>query len=209
MNAARAWRWLALTAAVAIPVAVAANSPLLQYRQLVYIVAGFAGIIGMTLLLVQPLLLVSALPGASGRRGRKIHLWTGIGLLIAVIIHIAGLWITSPPDVIDALLFRSPTPFSLWGVIAMWSVLAAAILGIFRHRLALKTHTWRLVHTTVTALVVIGTVIHALEIDGAMGEISKIILCVCVAAAMFWAVLRLRSWIFLRRKVADLVKRAQ
>ena len=33
-------------------------------------------------------------------------------MAVAVVIHVAGLWITSPPDMIDALLFTSPTPFS-------------------------------------------------------------------------------------------------
>ena len=47
--------------------------------------------------------------------------------MLTVIVHVAGLWLTSPPDVIDVLLFRSPTPFSAWGAIAMWAVFAAAL----------------------------------------------------------------------------------
>ena len=202
MKVSKGLRWPATLVVVGIPIAIAASSPLLQYREPVYIVAGFAGILAMALLLIQPLLLTSVLPGATGRRGRKIHLWVGIGLLITVVVHVVGLWITSPPDVVDALLFRSPTQFSIWGVIAMWSVLAAAILGIFRRRLAIKAQVWRLTHTLVTSVVVIGTVIHALEIDGAMGTVSKLVMSGFVLLAMIIAVIRLRSWMFLKRRTS-------
>ena len=61
--------WTALTAAVAVPIAAAAASPLLAWRDPVYIAAGFAGIVGLALLLVQPLLIGGYLPGppAAGR----------------------------------------------------------------------------------------------------------------------------------------------
>src|SRR6056297_337947 len=48
--------WVALAAAIALPLGLAAQSPLLAYRSPVYITAGFAGIVAMALLLVQPLL---------------------------------------------------------------------------------------------------------------------------------------------------------
>ena len=87
--------WSAVAAAVILPLIAAAFSPLLAWREPVYIVAGFAGIIGMALLLVQPLLASGDLPGLDGRMGRAIHRWGGIALLLAVGLHIAGLWITS------------------------------------------------------------------------------------------------------------------
>jgi hypothetical protein len=46
--------WAALTAAVCVPIAAAAASPLLAWRGPVYILAGFAGIIALGLVLVQP-----------------------------------------------------------------------------------------------------------------------------------------------------------
>jgi hypothetical protein len=109
--------WFALAGVIAAPVVLAARSDLLAWRDPVYIAAGFAGVIAMTLLLVQPLLAGGLLPGMSMLRSRRIHRATGALLVLAVLIHVAGLWITSPPDVIDALLFRSPTPFSAWGVV--------------------------------------------------------------------------------------------
>ncbi|MEO0764271.1 MAG: ferric reductase-like transmembrane domain-containing protein, partial [Pseudomonadota bacterium] len=138
--------WAALAAALGVPLAVAAASPLLAWRDPVYIAAGFAGVVGLGLLLVQPLLAGAALPGLGPRRSRRLHAWIGGGLVVAVVVHVAGLWITSPPDVVDALLFRSPTPFSAWGVVAMWAVFAAGLLAAYRRRLRLAPATWRLAH---------------------------------------------------------------
>src|SRR5436190_22420133 len=103
--------WALLAAAVFVPIAAAAASPLLEWRGPVYILAGFAGIVALGLILVQPLLIAGYLPGLSGRIGRRAHLWSGSALVLAVVIQVGGLWITSPPDMIDALTFTSPTPF--------------------------------------------------------------------------------------------------
>ncbi len=127
--------WVALAAAICVPLAAAAVSPLLAWRNAVYILAGFAGIIALGFMLVQPLLIGGYLPGLSGRIGRRVHHWIGGALVVAVVIHVGGLWITSPPDMIDALLFTSPTPFSPFGVIAMWAIFAVALLAAFRRRL--------------------------------------------------------------------------
>src|SRR3954452_1587684 len=99
--------WAALAAAICVPVAAAALSPLLAWRGPLYIIAGFAGILALGLMLVQPLLAGGYLPGLAAYRGRRVHRWTGAALLVLVLVHVAGLWITSPPDMIDALLFAS------------------------------------------------------------------------------------------------------
>ena len=104
--------WTALGAAIAVPIAAAATSPLLAWRDPVYIAAGFAGIVAMASLLLQPLLVGGYLPGLPAPRGRRVHRAIGGILVAAVALHVAGLWVTSPPDVVDVLLFRSPTPFS-------------------------------------------------------------------------------------------------
>ena len=99
--------WGAFALAVAVPLGVAATSPLLQWRDPVYIAAGFAGVAGLALMLAQPLLAKGYLPHMRGPRGRRWHRWTGMALIALIIVHVGGLWITSPPDVIDALLLRS------------------------------------------------------------------------------------------------------
>ena len=138
--------WAALAAAIGVPIALAATSELLAWRGPVYIVAGFAGIIALGLVLVQPLLIGGYLPGLTGYRGRRAHYWIGGALVVAVVVHVGGLWITSPPDMIDALTFTSPTPFSPFGVIAMWAIFAVALLAAFRRRLGLAPRTWRIAH---------------------------------------------------------------
>jgi predicted ferric reductase len=173
--------WGALAAAVCVPIAAAATSPQLEWRAPLYILAGFAGIIALGLLLVQPLLAGGYLPGPSAYRGRRAHHWIGGAVVVAVVVHVAGLWITSPPDMIDALLFVSPTPFSPFGVIAMWAIFAVALLAAFRRRLGLRR--WRIVHMLLAAVIVVGSVAHGILIEGAMETVSKAALCALVLGA--------------------------
>jgi hypothetical protein len=173
--------WAALAAAVCVPIAAAAVSPQLEWRDPVYILAGFAGIIGLGLLLVQPVLAGGYLPGPSAYRGRRAHHWVGGALVVAVVVHVGGLWITSPPDMIDALLLTSPTPFSPFGVIAMWAIFAVALLAAFRRRLGLRR--WRIAHMILAAVIVIGSVAHGMLIEGTMETISKAALCALVLGA--------------------------
>lgn len=175
--------WAALAAAIGVPIAAAAASPLLAWRDSVYIAAGFAGVVALGFMLVQPLLIGGYLPGLSAQRGRRAHRWIGGLLVAAVLIHVGGLWITSPPDVIDALLFTSPTPFSAWGVIAMWAIFATALLAALRQRLRLRPRTWRMAHASLAVVIVAGTVVHGLLIEGTMETMSKAALCALVVAA--------------------------
>ena len=184
--------WTALAAAIAVPIFAAAFSPLLAWRRPIYIAGGFAGIIAMTLLLVQPLLATGYLPGLPRPRARRLHLWVGAALVLAVAIHVAALWITSPPDVIDVLLLRSPTPFAIWGVVAMWAVFATLGLALLRRRLRLRPRTWGWAHTVLILVFVPGSVIHALLIEGSMESLSKIALCILVVVASTAALRHLR-----------------
>ncbi|MBC9879745.1 ferric reductase [Bradyrhizobium sp. INPA01-394B] len=168
---------------IGVPVALAATSEQLAWRGPVYILAGFAGIIALGLVLVQPLLIGGVLPGLSAYRSRRVHHWIGGALILAVVIHVAGLWFTSPPDMIDALTFSSPTPFSPFGVIAMWAIFAVALLASMRRRLGLRLRTWRAVHIPLAIVIVIGAVVHCLLIEGTMETVSKAVLCAAVLAA--------------------------
>jgi len=191
--------WAALVIAIAVPIAAAAASPLLAWRDPIYIAAGFAGVVALGLLLLQPLLMGGDLPGLTGFRGRRAHRLVGTVLVVAVVLHVAGLWLTSPPDVIDALLFASPTPFSAWGVIAMWALFAAALLVALRNALPVPPRLWRIGHTSLAAVVVGGTVVHALLIEGTMETVSKAALCLLVAAATVRVIVDMRVWSAKRR----------
>jgi hypothetical protein len=170
--------WAAIAAVVLIPIVVAANSPLLAWRDPIYITAGFAGIIAMALLFVQPLAVGGYLPNLNPIRRRHLHRVGGGILVFAIAIHVIGLWITSPPDMIDALLFSAPTQFSYLGVIAMWAIFATAALAFWRKRLQLRT--WRVVHFALVSIIVISSVAHAALIEGTMGTVTKALLCILV-----------------------------
>jgi predicted ferric reductase len=184
--------WAALAAAICVPLAAAAASPLLAWRGPLYITAGFAGILALGLMLVQPLLAGGYLPGLPGFRGRRAHRFIGAALVAAVVVHVGGLWITSPPDMIDALVFASPTPFSPFGVIAMWAIFAVALLALLRRRLRLRT--WRLVHMSLAVIIVPASVVHAMLVEGPMETVSKAMLCALVLAAAIKVMADLRVW---------------
>jgi predicted ferric reductase len=195
MSRARAFLvWAALGVVLSIPMVFAITSPLLAWREPVYIVAGFAGVVGLALLLLQPLLVGGYLPGLAALTGRRAHRVVGVILVVTVVAHVVGLWITSPPDVVDALLFASPTPFSVWGVIAMWAIFAAALLGVMRRRLRRHLRVWRIAHTALAIVIVGGTVTHAVLIEGTMETLSKVALCALVIAALVRVVMDLRVW---------------
>ncbi|MET0278317.1 MAG: ferric reductase-like transmembrane domain-containing protein [Pseudorhodoplanes sp.] len=175
--------WAALVAAIGVPIALAGTSDLLAYRSPIYILAGFAGIVALGLVLLQPLLIGGTLPGLAGFRGRSAHHWIGGALFLAVVIHVGGLWITSPPDMIDALTFTSPTPFSPFGVIAMWAIFATALLASLRRRMGMRPRTWRNTHMAFAVVIVVGSVVHGLLIEGTMETMSKAALCTLVVAA--------------------------
>ncbi|MEP5731812.1 MAG: ferric reductase-like transmembrane domain-containing protein [Sulfitobacter sp.] len=180
----RGLAWGALVLVVLVPVAVAATSPLLAWRDPIYILAGFAGIFAATLLVVQPLLAQGKMPGVHLIQARRLHRWVGMLLVLAVIVHIVGLWITSPPDVIDVLLFRAPTLFSIWGAIAMWAVLGTAFLAVTRKKLRLRPRVWRLIHLALAVVIAGCTLAHAAPIQGTMGPISKYLLGALIVIAV-------------------------
>lgn len=183
MRPARVALWAALVAAISVPIVLAGTSDLLAYRGAVYNLASFAGIAALALVLLQPLLIGGYLPGLSGPLGRRAHFWIGGALVTAVAIHVGGLWFSSPPDMIDALTFTSPTPFSPFGVIAMWAIAAVALLAAFRRRLGLTPRTWRIAHMMLALIIVAGGVIHALLIEGTMETMSKVALSAMVVGA--------------------------
>jgi predicted ferric reductase len=183
--------WAALALAIVVPMSFAATSEYLAWRDPIYIFAGFAGVAALGLALLLPVLSGGWLPGLHLLRARRIHRLVGLILVAAVVIHVGGLWFTSPPDIEDALLLRSPTPFSLWGVGAMWALFAAAALVAVRRRLL--PLFWRVTHTILVSIVVLGGVIHAMLIDGTMEFTTKTVLCglviattVAAIAAQWW-----------------------
>jgi predicted ferric reductase len=66
--------------------------------------------------------------------------------------------------------------------------------------LGLRPRTWRIAHTLLAVVIVVGSVVHALLIEGAMETVSKAALCALVLAAAIKVIVDLRVW--RRRAVA-------
>lgn len=193
--------WIGMALAIGVPLTFAATSEYLAWRDPVYITAGLSGVVALCVAFVQPLLAGSWLPGLNVVLGRRIHRPVGLLLVATVVIHVVGLWITSPPDVVDALLLRSPTPFSIWGVAAMWALFAAALLSAFKGRIS--PATWRVGHEALVFIVVIGGSAHAMLVEGTMEPISKAVLCGLTIAATVAAFAGpwLRGWRRFRQRL--------
>ncbi|MEO9594966.1 hypothetical protein, partial [Rhodopirellula bahusiensis] len=84
--------------------------------------------------------------------------------------------------------------FSAWGVIGMWAIFATACLAVFRRRLRLRPRSWRIAHTVFALVIVVGSVVHAMLIEGTMETLSKAALCVLVLMATLKVVADLRVW---------------
>ena len=187
--------WAALAAAICVPIAFAATSPQLEWRGPVYILAGFAGIIALGLLLVQPLLIGGYLPGLSAYRGRRAHHWIGGALVVAVVIHVAGLWITSPPDMIDALTLRiadAVLPLRCDRHVGDLRRRASGgtppAIGIATANVAHRSYVPRGGHRRRR------TVVHAMLVEGTMETVSKAALCALVLAAAIKVMVDRRVW---------------
>ena len=186
--------WATLAIVMGAPLWIAATSPLLAGREAVYILGGFAGILALVVMIMQPLLAAGYLPGISQARARRWHLWTGSALVIALALHVVGLYLTSPPDMIDALLLNAPTLYSIFGVIGMWALILIVLLVVTRSRTGFRITTWRILHNALGVIVVVASVVHALMIEGAMGPFSKLILCLGVLEATAVATVHMR-WV--------------
>ena len=69
----------------------------------------------------------------------------------------------------------------------MWSAFVAGCLATLRRRLSLRARTWQWSHKSLVAVVVTGTVVHALLIEGTMEFFSKAILCLLVVVVTLLA----------------------
>lgn len=158
------------------------------------------GIVALPLLLMQPLLAAGYLPGIRIVQGQRWHRRLGTLLVLAITAHIIGLYFTSPMDMTDALLLAAPTPFSIYGFIALWSFVATALLVALRSRLRLSYKAWKIAHNALAIVVIYSSVAHALMIEGLMGSKTKLLICISILLVTTIAVLHLRVFRTIWRK---------
>ncbi len=60
----------------------------------------------------------------------------------------------------------------------MWAVFLVAALAVFRRKLSPRA--WRMSHMLLVLVIVVGTAVHALKIEGSMEALSKLLLCIVV-----------------------------
>ncbi|MCY4334028.1 MAG: ferric reductase-like transmembrane domain-containing protein [Litoreibacter sp.] len=123
--------WGAIAFLALVPFVAVGFSPQLAWRDAIYIASGFAGVAGLSALLVQPLLAgrYKAL-GLKPMKANQLHRFVGLFLLLAVLAHVIGLYVTSPLDVIDVFLLRAPTIFSFWGLLAFYALLVCSAVSL-------------------------------------------------------------------------------
>ena len=63
----------------------------------------------------------------------------------------------------------------------MWAIFAVAVLAALRRRLGLRT--WRIAHMSLAVVIVVGTAVHGMLVEGTMETMSKVALCALVLAA--------------------------
>ena len=83
----------------------------------------------------------------------------------------------------------------------MWAVFAAALLAALRGRLRLRLMLWRLCHISLALVIVVGSVVHAVLIDGTMGVLSKAAISALVMATLAKVIVDIRLLADIRRMV--------
>lgn len=82
----------------------------------------------------------------------------------------------------------------------MWALFGAALMAAYRWRMNLRFRIWRLAHTSLAAVTIIGSVVHAMLIQGTMEAVSKTVLCIVVVIVAVKALIDLRVWSIARKR---------
>ncbi|KPF69713.1 hypothetical protein IP69_10205 [Bosea sp. AAP35] len=192
--------WLLIALVAVVPIAAAAASPLLRGREWLWIAGGMAGVVALSLLFVQPLLMAAAPPLTAVRDRIAWHRWGAIAIVALVALHIGALYAYSPDDVTDILLLAAPTSFSVYGVIGMWCLILTVALTSTRRLLRLGYKPWRIVHSVLAVALAGSSVVHAIQIEGAMEDYSKLAICLATLAATTAAVLEINLFVPMRQR---------
>ncbi len=147
-------------------------------RDATWVLGAVAGIIALSLLVVQVLLPTPWLTGLDLR----LHRLLGLGVAGLVLVHIVGLFLYSPDDVRDALVLAVPTHSRL-GVLSAWSVALSVALALARRRLGLTYSDWQILHAAL-AVAIVGTAVgHTVMIRGTLDGPAELLLCLAAALA--------------------------
>ena len=193
--------WLGVILVAGVPAILAAASPLQHGREALWVVGGMAGVLAFSLLFVQPLLMATAPRLIAPAAGLRWHRRVGLAVMAMVVLHVVALYLYSPEDVADALLLVSPTPFSVYGVVGLGALGVTALLAATRRFTPLRAvPLWRLLHSLLAVMIVGAGAVHAMLIEGAMEERSKLAICIAAVAAVVLAAWQVNVGPALRRR---------
>lgn len=169
------------------PAALSLLSPLQVGRDFWWIVGALAGIVALSLIVLQVLLTTPWLIGILDTSTMRLHRLLGLAVAGVVIAHVLGLYLYSPDDVSDALVLAVPTHSRL-GVLSAWCVLLSVALALARRRLGLTYSDWQILHAALAVFVVATAVGHTLMIRGTLDGPLEIALCLAAVGAVSGAV---------------------
>jgi predicted ferric reductase len=183
-------RIVAVALLLLLPTVASAFSPLQEGRDATWIAGAVAGILALSLLVLQVLLPTPWLAGLD----LPLHRLLGLGVAGLVIAHVGGLYLYSPDDVRDALVLAVPTHTRL-GVLSAWTVLLSVGLALARRRLGLTYSDWQVLHAALAVLIVGTAVGHTVLVRGTLDGPAELLLCAAAvlatsAAAIYRLILR-------------------
>ena len=186
----RPQRWLGqvvLSTLILLPTLLAALSPLQVGRAPIWILGTLAGVLSLSLLVVQLLLPTAWLNLFFGEQNLGWHGVLGISVTGLVIAHIVGLYLYSPDDIGDALILAAPT-YSRFGVLSFWCLLLSVVLALTRHKLQLVYSDWQILHSALAVAIVGTAVAHVVLLQGSLDGFAEGLLCGSVVIAVLAAI---------------------
>jgi hypothetical protein len=176
-----------LATLVMLPTLLAALSSLQVGRAPLWVLGTLAGILALSLLVVQVLLPTGWLNALVDKQNLRWHRILGVTITGLVITHIIGLYLYSPDDIGDALILAAPT-YSRLGVLSAWCLLLSVMLAFARHKLHLADSDWQTLHSAF-AVAIVGTAIaHAMLLQGTLDGFAEGLLCGSAGVAVLMAI---------------------
>jgi predicted ferric reductase len=164
----------------ALLVTIAVTGPHLQHAPVLLVVSTLAACLAVGALAVQPWLT---------RRRVPAHVRVGGIVAALVAVHLVALLVEDPDDALYSMSLDGPTRARM-ALFATVLLAVVTLLGVLRRRLRWSPATWRFVHGSLAALVVVLGVGHALLIDGALEGWGTVALVALGALGTVGAVVR-------------------
>lgn len=162
-------------------VVLALAGPHLAGAPVLLVVSTLAACLAVAALAVQPWLT---------RRRVGVHVRVGGVVAVLVALHVVALFVEDPDDALFSMSPDGPTRARM-ALFATVLLVAVTLLGVLRRRLRWSPATWRFLHGSLAALVVVLGVGHAVLIQGALDGWGTVVLFVLGGLGAVGAVWRL------------------